>query len=178
MPFLNSNNHKPEELTGNKTQLFVVPEKFNRKRPIFITDENINQYKFMDCCHPIPGDDILGFIDNNKQIEIHKRACHVADKLKSSYGNRILDAKWQMNKRTFFDATIQLQGIDRIGLLNEVTQVISQQMSVNIHTVNITCEDGLFTGNFELRVHDRENVREVMAGLKSINDIKTVKQIK
>ena len=178
VPFLNSNNHKPEELTGNKTQLFVVPEKFNRKRPIFITDENINQYKFMDCCHPIPGDDILGFIDNNKQIEIHKRACNVADKLKSSYGNRILDAKWQMNKRTFFDATIQLQGIDRIGLLNEVTQVISQQMSVNIHTVNITCEDGLFTGNFELRVHDRENVREVMAGLKSINDIKTVKQIK
>lgn len=177
VPFLNS-GPKQEELTGNKTQLFVVPEKFNRKRPIFITDENINQYKFMDCCHPIPGDDILGFIDNNKQIEIHKRACPVADKLKSSYGNRILDAKWQMNKRMLFDATIQLQGIDRIGLLNEVTQVISQQMSVNIHTVNITCEDGLFTGNFELRVHDRENVREVMAGLKSINDIKEVKQIK
>ncbi len=177
VPFLSSGPKEPE-LTGNKTQLFVVPEKFNRKRPIFITDDNINQYKFMDCCHPIPGDDILGFIDNNKQIEIHKRACPVADKLKSSYGNRILDAKWQMNKRMLFDATIQLQGIDRIGLLNEVTQVISQQMSVNIHTVNITCEDGLFTGNFELRVHDRENVREVMAGLKSINDIKDVKQIK
>ncbi|MGN0221224.1 MAG: RelA/SpoT family protein, partial [Prevotella sp.] len=84
VPFLGGSNKQQNEITGNKTQLFVVPEKFNRKRPIFITDENIHQYKFMDCCHPIPGDDILGFIDNNKQIEIHKRACPVADKLKSS----------------------------------------------------------------------------------------------
>lgn len=69
--------------------LFIVPEKFNRKKPIFITDDNITQYKFMHCCHPIPGDDILGFIDNKSQVEIHKRSCPVATKLKSSFGNRI-----------------------------------------------------------------------------------------
>ena len=131
----------------------------------------------MSCCHPIPGDDILGFIDNKQQIEIHKRACPVADKLKSSYGNRILDAKWDMHKRLFFDATLQLEGIDRIGLLNEVTQVLSRQMNVNIHTVNITCEDGIFKGTFKLRVHDREDVKEIIDNLKSIKDLKEVKQI-
>jgi GTP pyrophosphokinase len=70
--------------------LFIVPEKFNRKKPIFITDDNITQYKFMHCCHPIPGDDILGFIDNKSQVEIHKRSCPVATKLKSSFGNRMM----------------------------------------------------------------------------------------
>ena len=176
VPFLNSTDKEESDATPHK-QLFVVPEKFNRKKPIFITDDNIGQYKFMSCCHPIPGDDILGFIDNKQQIEIHKRACPVADKLKSSYGNRILDAKWDMHKRLFFDATLQLEGIDRIGLLNEVTQVLSRQMNVNIHTVNITCEDGIFKGTFKLRVHDREDVKEIIDNLKSIKDLKEVKQI-
>ena len=174
MPFLaiKSKEEKEEE-----PELFVVPEKFNRKKPIFITDNNIRQYRFVSCCHPIPGDDILGFIDGKNQIEIHKRDCPVAAKLKSSYGNRILDAKWDMHKRLFFDATLQMQGIDRIGLLNEVTQVVSRQMNVNIHTVNITCEEGIFNGTFELRVHDRDDVKVIIDNLKKINDIKEVKQI-
>ncbi len=126
--------------------LFIVPEKFNRKKPIFITDDNITQYKFMHCCHPIPGDDILGFIDNKSQVEIHKRSCPVATKLKSSFGNRILDAKWDMHKRLYFDATIHLKGIDRIGMLNEVTKVISEQMNVNIHKITLSSDEGIFDG--------------------------------
>ena len=168
---------KSKEEKEEEPELFVVPEKFNRKKPIFITDNNIRQYRFVSCCHPIPGDDILGFIDGKNQIEIHKRDCPVAAKLKSSYGNRILDAKWDMHKRLFFDATLQMQGIDRIGLLNEVTQVVSRQMNVNIHTVNITCEEGIFNGTFELRVHDRDDVKVIIDNLKKINDIKEVKQI-
>ena len=160
-----------------KQELFVVPEKFNRKKPIYISEETINQYKFPGCCHPIPGDDALGYIDNKNQIEIHKRACPVAAKLKTSYGNRILDIKWDMHKRMFFDATIRLSGIDRIGLLNEVTQIISSQFNVNIHTVNITCEEGIFDGSFELRVHDREDVKTIMDKLKTVNDLKEISQI-
>ena len=91
VPFIGGGKAKKDE--GKQPELFVVSESFNRKKPIIITDENISQYKFTFCCHPIPGDDILGFIDNKKQIEIHKRACPVAAKLKASYGNRILDAK-------------------------------------------------------------------------------------
>ena len=160
-----------------KQELFVVPEKFNRKKPIYISEETINQYKFPGCCHPIPGDDALGYIDNKNQIEIHKRVCPVAAKLKTSYGNRILDIKWDMHKRMFFDATIRLSGIDRIGLLNEVTQIISSQFNVNIHTVNITCEEGIFDGSFELRVHDREDVKTIMDKLKTVNDLKEISQI-
>ena len=175
VPFLDRNKQKkPVE---DQTQLFVVPEKFNRKKPIFITDDNINQYKFKHCCHPIPGDDVLGFIDGKHQIEIHKRSCPVAAKLKASFGNRILDAKWDMHKKLFFDATIRLQGIDRVGMLLDISQVISSQMNVNIHKLTIASEEGVFDGTVELRVHDREDVRNIMGQLKKIADIQDVTQI-
>ena len=158
-------------------ELFTVPDKFNRKKPIYITDDNINQYKFMDCCHPIPGDDILGYIDSKKQIEIHKRNCPVAAKLKTSFGNRILDAKWSMGRTLFFDATIEITGIDRIGLLNEVTQVISREMNVNIHRVFINCDEDIFSGKFELRVHDREDIGKIVNNLKKIEGLQEVNQV-
>ena len=173
VPFVNKK--KKEEST--KQELFIVPEKFNRKKPVFLSEENINQYKFQGCCHPIPGDDALGYINNKNQIEIHKRACPVAAKLKSSFGNRILDIKWDMHKILFFDATIRLGGIDRVGLLNEITQIISSQMNVNIHKILITCEDGIFDGSIELRVHDREDVKKIINNLKKIADLKEISEI-
>ena len=175
VPFLSRNKAKKSD--EQQQELFVVPEKFNRKKPIFITDDNIGQYKFKHCCHPIPGDDILGFIDGKHQIEIHKRACPVAVKLKASFGNRILDAKWDMHKRLFFDATIRLQGIDRVGMLMDICSVISTQMNVNIHRLTITSEDGMFDGSIELRVHDRDDVKVIMSNLRKIEDVKDVSQI-
>ena len=175
VPFLDRNKQK--KTVEDQTQLFVVPEKFNRKKPIYITDDNIKQYKFKHCCHPIPGDDVLGFIDGKHQIEIHKRSCPVAAKLKASYGNRILDAKWDMHKKLFFDATIRLQGIDRVGMLLDISQVISSQMNVNIHKLTIASEEGVFDGTVELRVHDREDVRDIIGQLKKIADIQDVTQI-
>ena len=173
MPFVKAK--KQEEETP--VELFVVPEKFNRKKPIFITEDNIRQYKFPSCCHPIPGDDALGYIDNKNQIEIHKRTCPVAAKLKSAFGNRILDVKWDMHKRLYFIATIRIGGIDRVGILNEITQVISSQMNVNIRNLNITCEDGMFDGTLELRVHDRDDVRLIMNNLKKVEDLKEISEI-
>jgi GTP pyrophosphokinase len=158
-------------------QLFIVPEKFNKKKPVYISEENINMYKFPGCCHPIPGDDALGYINNKNQIEIHKRTCPVAAKLKTSYGNRIVDIKWDMHKKLYFDATIRIGGIDRMGMLNEITQVISSQMSVNIHKLTITSEEGIFEGSIELRVHDRENVQAIIDNLKTIPDLKEISQI-
>lgn len=175
VPFLKTTKENGKNETSSK--LFIVPEKFNKKKPIYITDENIGQYKMMECCHPIPGDDILGFIDNKNHIELHKRACPVAAKLKSAYGNRILDAKWDMHKKLYFNAVIHMQGIDRIGLLNEVTTIISNQMNINIYKVMITCDDGIFDGQFELRVHDREDLKIVIGELKKISDLQEVAQI-
>jgi GTP pyrophosphokinase len=155
----------------------VVPEKFNRKKPIYITDDNIHQYKFPTCCHPIPGDDVLGYIDNKNQIEIHKRTCPVANRLKTSYGNRILDAKWNMHKRLFFDATIRMTGIDRRGLVNEVTRVLSNQLSIDIRKLMFTTEDGIFDGSIDLRVHDCEELEQIKDSLKSIEGLKEISRI-
>ena len=174
VPFLGRNKQKKEP---EQQELFVVPEKFNRKKPIYISDENIRQYKFKHCCHPIPGDDILGFIDGKHQIEIHKRSCPVAAKLKASFGNRILDAKWDMHKKLYFDATIRLQGIDRVGMLLDLSRIISMQMNVNIHKLTIDSEDGVFDGTIELRVHDREDVKEIINQLKGVDGLQDVTQI-
>ncbi len=174
VPFLGKSKQKKADTETQ--EFFVVPEKFNRKKPIYINDENIGQYKFRHCCHPIPGDDILGFIDNKHRIEIHKRDCPVANKLKTSYGNRILDAKWDMHKRLFFDATIHIEGIDRMGMVMDISSVISSQMNVNIHKFAITSEEGVFEGDIEIRVHDREDVKTIIDQLKKIDGLQEVTQ--
>ena len=163
VPFLGKSKQKKADTETQ--EFFVVPEKFNRKKPIYINDENIGQYKFRHCCHPIPGDDILGFIDNKHRI-----------KLKTSYGNRILDAKWDMHKRLFFDATIHIEGIDRMGMVMDISSVISSQMNVNIHKFAITSEEGVFEGDIEIRVHDREDVKTIIDQLKKIDGLQEVTQ--
>lgn len=162
--------------TDSTGGLIVVPKDMNRKKPIFVTDENISQYIFKDCCHSIPGDDILGFITGDNHIEIHKRSCSVASKLKSSYGNRILDAKWKMSKRLFFDASIKIRGIDRVGILNDVTQVLSSQFGVSMRKITACCEESIFEGTMELRVHDREDVHTIIDRLKKIDGLKEVNE--
>ena len=174
VPFVKA---KKEEKKEEEPELFIVPEKFNRKKPIYINEKNIRQYIFPDCCHPIPGDDTLGYIDNRNRIEIHKRTCQIANKLKASYGNRILDVKWDMHKTLFFDATIRLGGIDRRGLVNEVTTIISNQLSVDIRKLTFTTEDGIFDGVIDLRVHDRDDVAEIIDRLKEVDDLKEISQI-
>ncbi|MBO4812424.1 MAG: bifunctional (p)ppGpp synthetase/guanosine-3',5'-bis(diphosphate) 3'-pyrophosphohydrolase [Prevotella sp.] len=177
VPFVKA---KKEE--GGKTkeekELFIVPDKFDRKKPLFLNEENIHQFIFPnDCCHPIPGDDVLGYIDKQNRIEIHKRACSVANRLKASYGNRIIDVKWDMHKLLFFDATIHLGGIDRRGLVNEVTRVISNQLSVDIRRLSFTTEDGIFDGTIDLRVHDRDEVKAILDSLKEVENLKEVSEI-
>lgn len=175
VPFIGKDKKKNADT--QKQNYFIVKEGFNRKKPIFITDDNIGQFIFRNCCHPIPGDDALGFIDGKNRIEIHKRSCPVAAKLKSSYGNRILDAKWDMHKQLFFDAVIEIKGLDRIGLLNEVTQVISDELNVNIHKITLSCDEGIFEGTINLRIHDLEDVKIIINKLKKINGLQEIKHI-
>ena len=176
VPFVGKKKDK-EDSKDRQQSYITVDKDFNRKKPVYINENNISQFIFPSCCHPIPGDDALGFIDGRNRIEIHKRNCPVASKLKSTYGKRILDAKWDMHKQLFFDATIQITGIDRIGLLLEVTQIISAQMNVNIHRVTIQCDQGIFDGTIELRIHDRQDVATIVENLKQVNGLQDIKQI-
>lgn len=108
---------------------------------------------------------------------MHKRTCPVASKLKASFGNRLVDAKWSMHKQLFFDAVIEIRGIDRKGLLRDVANVVSDQLGVNIHKLTIGSDNGIFDGSIELRVHDRDEVRVIMENLKKVKDLQEVQQI-
>lgn len=97
--------------------------------------------------------------------------------MKTSFGNRILDAKWNMHKQMFFDATIEIRGIDRKRMLHDVAEVISDKLDVNIHRMTISSDEGIFDGTIEIKVHDRDEVKVIMENLKKIDDIKEVLQI-
>ena len=145
------------------------------KQILKLTEETIQKnYAIADCCQPIPGDDVLGYIDVNGKITIHKRQCPIASKLKSSYGNRIIATQWDTHKQLTFLVTIVIKGLDRLGLLNDVTQVISHQMNVNIRKVTIETVEGIFEGNIQLYVHDVDDVHAIIAELKRIDNIQEV----
>ena len=182
VPFLKSNDKKATETaeakdTENTEGLIIVTKELNKKKPIFINEENIHRYLFPHCCHAIPGDDILGYIDNKNHIEIHKRACPVAAKLKASYGGRILDAKWDMHRQLFFDATIEIRGIDRSGMLHDISDVLSDQLGINIRKITISSDNGIFEGTIEMQVHDRKDVQFIVESMKNIKDIQEVLEV-
>ena len=182
VPFLKSNGKKADAPSdanslSSTEGLIVVTKELNRKKPIFINEENVHRYLFPHCCHAIPGDDVLGYIDNKNHIEIHKRACPVASKLKASYGGRILDAKWDMHRRIFFDATIEICGIDRSGMLHDISDVLSDQLGVNIRKITISSDNGIFEGKIELQVHDRKDVKFIVESMKNIKDMQEVLEV-
>lgn len=171
VPFLKTEKAKDDKLSISK---FIVGSGFNKKEAVVINDTNYNTFNYPTCCHSIPGDDILGFITDNKEITIHRRDCKVAARLKTSYGNRILDAQWEIHRKILFDSAIEIKGIDRKGMLHDVSEVITTQMDINIRRVTINANEGIFEGTIEFRVHDREEINDIMENLKKIEDIKEV----
>jgi GTP pyrophosphokinase len=173
-PFGNRNSQKDKD----KEKEEEPEEKINTKEVMKLTEEAIEKrYVMADCCHPIPGDDVLGFIDDNDKVIIHKRQCPVAAKLKSGYGNRIIATEWDTHKKLSFLVYIYIKGIDSVGLINEVTQVISRQLNVNIRKLNIETNDGIFEGKIQLWVHDVEDVKTICTNLQKIENIKSVSRI-
>jgi GTP pyrophosphokinase len=127
-------------------------------------------------CHPIPGDDILAFLDDSGQIIIHKRQCEIAKRLKATGGNRIMAASWDTHGQLSFPATLHIIGFDRVGVLHQITGILSQQLSVNIHSVHIDTNDGLFTADIKLGVHDVRDIQSICRDLKKIKEIEDVRR--
>ena len=150
-------------------------EKIDSKKVIKLTPEAIQKnYIIADCCKPIPGDDVLGFINDKNQIIIHKRQCPLATKLKSSYGNRLLAVEWETGKALDFPINLYIKGIDTLGLLNKVTQIISDQLNVNIRKLYVDSNDGIFEGHIQLYVHDVDDVKTIISKLRMIEEMKLV----
>ena len=172
-PFFFGKDEKKEEKKQETTTFDA--EQIDRNHPIILTDENLRRdYNIACCCHPIPGDDVLAYYDENKHITIHKRQCPVADRLKSSHGDRILTAKWATHRAHEFVVPINIGGIDRIGIINEITAITSQQMNVNIQKFEFENKNGVFDCNIWLNVHDVKDVETLCEKLKKIEGIKSV----
>ncbi len=141
---------------------------------VFGKDSEKLEYKLSNCCNPIPGDDVFGFITVNEGIKVHKNNCPNALQLQSNYAYRIIPAKWIDSSQEEFKAVIKLNGIDNIGVVNEVTQIISNNMSLAIYNMNFDTNDGVFTGKITVGVKNKNTLKAVMKNLSKISGIDKV----
>ena len=161
---------------GEEEKTTAAPLQIDKKKPLILNEETIGigRYIICDCCHPIPGDDVLGYIDENQHIIIHKRQCDIAKRLKANDGNQILAANWDTHGKLSFPATLHIVGFDRVGVLHQMTGILSQQLNVNIHSLHIETSDGLFTAEINLGVHDVRDIQAICHDLKKIEEIEEV----
>ncbi len=134
-------------------------------------------YSFSKCCSPVPGDSVFGFVTVNEGIKVHKHNCPNAISLQSKFAYRIMSAKWIDSSQQEYKADITLTGIDRIGLVQEVTRVISENMHVNIKNISFTSNDGIFKGNIQVAVKNKNLLTKLMQNLNKLNGIDKVTRI-
>ncbi len=149
-------------------------EKINKKEfdTILIGDDMQKvDYTLAPCCNPIPGDDIFGFLTVNDGIKIHRTSCPNASKLMANYGYRILKARWASTKDSAFLTGLHIVGIDDVGLVNKITTVISQEFAVNIRSLAISSNEGIFDGNIMVYVNDTAQLDSLMKNLKQVRGI-------
>jgi len=134
-------------------------------------------YKLSTCCNPIPGDDVFGFVTINEGIKIHKKDCPNAIALQSNYAYRIMQAKWIDSTQQDFKATINVMGMDSLGLTNELTKVISNNMNVNIQSISLNGEAGIFKGQVSVIVPNITILKKLMENIKKIDGIDKVTRV-
>lgn len=141
---------------------------------VFGKDEEKLDYKLATCCHPIPGDDVFGFVTINEGIKVHKKNCPNAIALQSNYAYRILPAKWIDSSTQEFNATLLIKGIDELGLTNDLTKVISNQMGVNIRSISLSSNAGIFKGEITVEVPNINVLKRLIESIKKIEGVEKV----
>ncbi len=144
---------------------------------VFGKEEETLEYTLSVCCNPIPGDEVFGFLTINEGIKVHKKNCPNSISLQSNYAYRIMPAKWIDSSQQDFTAVIKLEGIDDLGLVNNVTKVISSNMHVNMKNLSFDSDGGIFTGKITLEVKSRTILKKLITNLKKINGIDKVSRI-
>tara|TARA_B110000967_G_C18894857_1_gene569830 strand:+ start:1840 stop:4056 length:2217 start_codon:yes stop_codon:yes gene_type:complete len=144
---------------------------------VFGKEEETLNYKLSSCCNPIPGDLVFGFLSIKDGIKIHKKVCPNALSLQSNYAYRIMSAKWIDSSQQVFRAVIKLTGIDKLGLVNSITKVVSENMNVNIKTINFDTDSGTFNGQIAVEVNNTNFVEKLMERLQKINGIEKVYRV-
>ncbi len=133
-------------------------------------------YNLANCCKPIPGDDVFGFITTGKGLTIHRTNCPNAAKLLANYGHRVVKTKWAKNKEISFLTGLKIVGLDDVGVVNKITSLISGDLRINISALTIEAKEGLFQGNIKLFVHDKEELEKLVQSLKNLPGIESVER--
>ena len=168
----NKISRKPKEKETEKEE---ITKKYDLL--VFGNNEEKLDYTISTCCNSIPGDNVFGFITINDGIKIHKKNCPNALRMQSNYDYRILKAKWIDSTQEEFTVSIDLTGIDKIGLLNNITHVISENMNINIRKLNLETDGGVFKGNIIISVKTNNLVNKVIEKLKKLNGIEKVNRL-
>jgi GTP diphosphokinase / guanosine-3',5'-bis(diphosphate) 3'-diphosphatase len=181
-----------KEFTASRSNAFVSYIKSKIKKPTIVEDldkeeitskydqlvfgkeEEVLDYKLANCCNPIPGDNVFGFITVSEGIKVHKKDCPNAIQFQSNYAYRIIQAKWIDSSQQDFKAVIKLTGMDNLGLVSEITNEISRTMNVNMRSINFESSEGLFSGKITVIVKNNSILNTLIQHLKKINGIDKV----
>jgi GTP pyrophosphokinase len=168
----------------NKIRRNSIPEDIDKEELssnldtlVFGKDEEKLSYKLSPCCNAIPGDEVFGFISINDGIKVHKKNCPNAISLQSNYAYRIIAANWIDASQEEFSAEIVLNGLDNLGLVSNITKVISNQMNVNMRAINFNTDGGTFNGKIKVVVKNNDTLKKLIGNLKHINGIEKVSRL-
>lgn len=152
--------------------------KIDTKQIYLLKEDNNLLYKIAECCSPIPGDEIIAFIDDfSTSVMVHQKKCAVASRLAAQHAEKIVSAKWGSHKILSFLAVLAIRGIDRVGLLKDLTEIITTQLNVNIRKLELASHDGIFEGFIELYVHDLEDLKTLINKVQNIRGVEEVKRV-
>ena len=173
---------KPKENPSDITDKDIIQKvkdtlKQNADLLIMGEDSSKINYSYASCCNPIPGDDVFGFITINDGVKIHRINCPNAIQLMSKYNYRIVKTKWSQSKEIAFLTGFKLNGIDGLGLINKMTKIISEDHNVNIRSISIESEEGIFEGIVKLYVNDIEQLETLISNLKTLDGVIDIKRI-
>ncbi len=163
--------------TNDASKAKITSDKIDKKKDYLLRENPLDKtlsYRVAECCRPIPGDKVIGFIGEDGEVVVHKSSCKEAIELASREGEKIVKAKWSKHSVLSFLARISMRGIDRIGILNEVTQYITLVLSVNIRKIFIESHDGIFEGYIDLYVHSTEDLEKL---IKQIGTVKGMSHV-
>ena len=155
-----------EKIRGVRSDMLMIGEDMGKL-----------QYFFAPCCNPIPGDEVIGFMTESEGIAIHRTNCPMAMELMSNFGYKIVKTKWTSQQEIAFLAGIRIKGADRVGLVNDVTKVISNNLKVNMRSITIDSNDGIFEGTIKVFVHDTQHLDKLIQRLNNVSGVFTVERV-
>lgn len=167
--------------TTAKSEQEIQDEYINNARSIaagnaLILDDDISnvKYSYANCCNPIPGDNVIGFISRNGDVKIHRTMCNNAQHLLKTEGHRIVDVQWAKNIENKFLGAVRVIGEDRVGMINDITDVLSKSLSTNMKSINVSSDEGMFEGIITLYVDGLSHLDKIMKRLGRVEGVKTV----